>query len=85
MKTRIVQIGNSKAIRLPKVLLEESGLGEHVEIRVEGNQLIIEPADRPREGWGQAFAEMARKEHDRLLDSKEFTLSRWDEEEWAWE
>jgi antitoxin MazE len=85
MKTRIVQIGNSKAIRLPKLLLEESGLGEYVEIRVEGNHLIIEPAERPREGWDQAFAEMAREEDDVLLDSREFTPSRWDEEEWEWE
>lgn len=84
MKTRIVQIGNSKAIRLPKVLLEESGLGEYVEIRVEGNHLIIEPAERPRAGWDRAFAEMARAGDDSLLDT-ELTPYPWDETEWEWE
>jgi putative transposon-encoded protein len=27
MKTRIIRIGNSQGIRIPKVLIEQSGLG----------------------------------------------------------
>ena len=35
MKTRIVSIGNSQGIRIPKLLLEQTGLSGEVEIRAE--------------------------------------------------
>jgi antitoxin MazE len=43
MKTTIVAIGNSKGIRLPKVLLEESGIVKDVEIKVISGGLRITP------------------------------------------
>jgi antitoxin (DNA-binding transcriptional repressor) of toxin-antitoxin stability system/virulence-associated protein VagC len=44
MKTRIVRIGNSQGIRIPKVLLAETGLEGEVEIEVHGAELVIRPA-----------------------------------------
>ena len=41
MKTRLVRIGNSRGLRLPKPLLEQAGLEDEVEIRVEQGALII--------------------------------------------
>ncbi len=84
MKARIVQIGNSKGIRIPKPLLEQSGLHGDVEIRVEHNTLVICPAESPRAGWEAAFREMARRGDDALLDSSESSLSSWDKDEWEW-
>ncbi len=43
MKTTIVAIGNSKGIRLPKVLLEESGIVKYVEVKVVNGGLRITP------------------------------------------
>ncbi len=43
MKTTIVAIGNSKGVRLPKVLLEESGIVKDVEIKVISGGLRITP------------------------------------------
>ena len=37
MKTRIVAIGNSKGIRIPKLLLEQTGLSGDVEISAKAN------------------------------------------------
>jgi antitoxin MazE len=85
MKSRIVKIGNSKALRLPKPLLEESGLGEEVELTVDGRRLIVSPPDLPRSGWGSAFAEMARRGDDALLDLSDLPPSSWEETEWTWE
>ncbi len=82
MKARIVRIGNSQGIRIPKPLLEQTGLGTVVELEVQGEQIIIRPADRPREGWEAAFRTMAEAGDDALLDPEGATLSRWDEEEW---
>lgn len=85
MKTRIVQIGNSKGVRIPKLLLEQTGLDGEVEIRAERNSLVIRPVKRARAGWAAAFREMARRGDDALLDSPLPTLSSWDEDEWEWQ
>lgn len=84
MKTRVVRIGNSRGIRIPKPLLEESGLPEEVIIQVEGNTLVIKPAQKPRSTWKAAFRSMAAAGDDGLLDQEESPLSSWDDEEWEW-
>lgn len=84
VKARIVKIGNSQGIRIPKVLLEQSGLGEHVGLEVQPGQIIIRPAEHARQGWEQQFRLMAERGDDRLLDGDRATLSNWDEEEWEW-
>jgi antitoxin component of MazEF toxin-antitoxin module len=43
LKTRIVRIGNSRGIRIPKALLEQTGLTGQVELLVQGGQLVIRP------------------------------------------
>ena len=83
MKTRIVPIGNSQGIRIPKPLLEQTGLAGEVEISAAGGTLVIRPVKRPRAGWAAAFQEMARRGDDALLDVAP-SLSDWDEGEWEW-
>jgi antitoxin MazE len=85
MKARIVRIGNSRGIRIPKPLIEETGLGEEVEIQVEGNRLIIAPADRPRADWTASFRKMAQTGDDALMDGGAEVPTLWDEGEWEWE
>lgn len=83
MKTRIVKIGNSQGIRIPKPLLEQSGLGEEVELEVQPHQIVIRATKRPREGWNEAFRAMAIRGDDSLLDPDVIETS-WDDEEWEW-
>jgi antitoxin MazE len=84
MKTRIVRIGNSQGIRIPKLLIEQTSLSGEVDISVQGGSLVIKPAKKPREGWAAAFQEMARRGDDALLDDAAPTRTIWDEEEWEW-
>ena len=84
MKTRIVRIGNSQGVRIPKPLLEQTGLRGEVEIVVDNGSLVIRPAHKPREGWDEAFREMARRGDDALLDDVPPSLSSWDQDEWEW-
>ena len=44
MRTSIITIGNSKGIRIPKVLLEESGIGGEVELKARRGEIKIIPA-----------------------------------------
>lgn len=46
MRTSIISIGNSKGIRIPKLLLEESGLAQDVELHVKLGEVRITPAKK---------------------------------------
>ena len=83
MKTRIVKIGNSRGIRLPKPLIEEAGLGEDVELRVVATGLLIERAAQTREGWAETAAKVRARGEDGLLD--ESSLTNANVPQWAWE
>ena len=82
MRAQIVKIGNSQGIRIPKVLLEQTGLSGEVEMRAQDNQLVIRALKQPRHGWEEALRAMAQNGDDALLD--EPTQTRWDESEWEW-
>jgi len=66
MKTRIIRIGNSQGIRIPKSLLQKTGLSEEVEIRAENGSLVIRPAKIPRAGWAAAFKKALREDNAQL-------------------
>jgi antitoxin MazE len=84
MKTRIVRIGNSKGVRIPKPLLEESGLDGEVEIKVDNDSLVITPLKDPRQGWSKAFKTMPVRGEDTLVHGDQSRASCWDEDEWEW-
>ena len=81
-KTRIVRIGNSRGIRVPKGLLEQAQLPEEVELQAEHGRLIIRAARGPRAGWAAAAAAMRAEGEDGLLDPP--TTTRFDAQEWKW-
>ncbi len=84
MKAHIIRIGNSQGIRIPKPLLEQSGLSGEVELEVQPDRIVIRRAARPRQGWAEAFQAMAERGDDALLDAEGIAGAAWDEEEWAW-
>lgn len=82
MKAKLVRIGNSRGVRIPAKVIEQCGLGEQVELTVEGNTVVIAPARKPREGWEKSFSAMAEAGDDELL-WPEFP-NEFDEKEWTW-
>jgi antitoxin MazE len=82
IKTRIVRIGNSRGIRVPKVLLDQAQLPDEVELHAEPGRLVVQGVHRPRTGWGDAARAMSQAGHDGLLDAPSPT--RFDDEEWEW-
>ncbi len=83
MKAKIVRIGNSQGLRIPKPLLEQTGLEGEVEIRVEDQSIVISPLHDRRSDWDLAFEAMAATGDDRLLDEA-WVLTEWDEADWEW-
>lgn len=86
MKTRIVHIGNAHGIHIPTALLKAAGLalGSEVEIIAGREKLTIRKAIRPREGWAEAFEEMASRGDDALIDGIGNLPNAWDLSEWEW-
>jgi antitoxin MazE len=82
IKTQVIKIGNSQGIRIPKPLLEQSGIQKDVEIEVQSDRLIIRAVSQPRQGWDEAFAKMAERGDDVLLNDVDTT--DWDHSEWEW-
>jgi antitoxin MazE len=83
-RARLVKMGKSRGIRLPQTFLDQAELDEEVELEVQDAQVVIRLVPRPRRNWEKHSAEMAAHGDDRLLDSKAFSLTGWDEEKWVW-
>ena len=81
MKASIIQIGNSRGLRIPKPILKQCGFDSEVELEVHDKKLVIKPHTSVRKSWAKAFEKMAQNGDDQLL---EFPSSQWDEEEWEW-
>ena len=51
----LIQIGNSRGVRIPKALIEQAGLeGGELVLEVVQGGLLIKPLKRPRQGWDKA-------------------------------
>jgi antitoxin MazE len=82
VKTKIVRIGNSRGVRIPKPFLEEAGLEELVQLRVVEGGIMIESERAPRTGWADAAALAKERGDHTLID--ELVPTRFDEVDWEW-
>lgn len=74
MHTTIIKIGNSKGVRIPKPLLDESGVGVEVEITAKAGEIKIVPVKK------------SKKVSDTMLLSEKVLAKDWlrPEEDEAW-
>jgi antitoxin MazE len=82
IKLKIVQIGNSHGVRLPKLLLAQCGIKKEVEVEAIDGVITLRPTKKLRAGWEDAFVEMANRGDDKLLIPT--VESTFDESEWQW-
>ncbi|PID94186.1 MAG: MazF family transcriptional regulator [Bacteroidetes bacterium] len=80
MELPVIQIGNSKGLRLSKTLLDKYHIKDKVELILEKGYLIIKPISSPRKDWDKAFEQMAKEGDDQLLFEDIFENE--DFEEW---
>jgi len=68
METKLVQIGNSKGIRIPQKILNRCRIEDRIELSVQDNAIILKPLNKaPREGWDLAAKKMQDRGDDQLL------------------
>ena len=85
MKAKLIRIGNSRGVRLPKSLIEQAGLRDNVEIDIRGDQIIVQRAKKdPRAGWDKSIAK-AVTEYGHDVDEEFLNMpNEFDEKEWTW-
>jgi len=67
MEVQIISIGNSKGIRLPKVILEKYNLDDKLELEMKDDCIVLKPLKTPRLGWDEAFKKLNSQKDDELL------------------
>ena len=82
MKTRLVRIGNSRGLHLPKSLIEKAGLKDEVEVTLLDGVLIVTSAEHPRKGWEAAVSLLLERRDDHVFEKSAAT--RFDTEGWEW-
>ena len=83
MKTRLVQIGNSRGVRLPAGVIKACGFDHELEMRIEDGTVVLEPMRKVREGWDQAFEAMAESGDDKAV-MDDGLANEFDREDWTW-
>ena len=78
MEASIIKIGNSKGLRLNKVILEKYQFQDKVELELKEDHIVIRPVQKPRQNWEEAFREMHEAGDDELLIDDMFEDDTWD-------
>jgi antitoxin MazE len=82
MKAKLIQIGNSQGVRLPKPFIKEARLEEEVDIQVREGSIIISSMKAPRTGWEESARLIHDRKVDTLLDPP--TQTHFEQSEWEW-
>ena len=81
MELSVINIGNSKGIRLSKTILEKYSISDKIELILEKGHIILKPKAEPRKGWDKAFKKMHENGDDHLLINDVFEDESF--EEWS--
>jgi len=82
LKAKLVRIGNSRGVRIPKPLIEQANLTDDVDLQVRGASIVISSEATPRKGWAQAAQELHRRGGDEMAFPVANT--KFDLDEWQW-
>ena len=82
MKAQIIQIGNSQGIRIPKMMLEDTGISGEVELQVLADGILIRNIKKPRGDWDATFKKLAETDDDQPIDHAR--TGEFERKEWQW-
>ncbi|MGE4552008.1 MAG: AbrB/MazE/SpoVT family DNA-binding domain-containing protein [Desulfovibrionaceae bacterium] len=85
MQTQLIQIGNSKGVRLPKAILEQAGLTGPVTLSVTERGILLSPEHAARQGWAEAARSAAAEEAGAAVPDPAWTApATFTDEDWTW-
>ena len=83
MKIRVIDIGNSKGIRLSKTLIHQYNIMDEVEVELKKDCIQLKSVSSVREGWEAQFKKAVSKLSKADKDLMDVS-NKFDEEEWTW-
>ena len=82
LQVAIRAIGNSKGVVIPKIILEQSGIQELVEMSVDGEKIILsKPKNVVRDRWAEDAKSLAKAGEDKLVLGD---FSNEEDGDWIW-
>lgn len=83
MRIKVIDIGNSKGIRLSQTLLQQYNFTDEVSVELLKEGILISPPQKARTGWEEQFKLATAKitsDEKSWMDSG----NKFDKEEWTW-
>lgn len=84
MVIRLVQIGNSKGIRLPKRIIEQFSFADEIEAEIKKDGLLLKKKTKPRAGWKKQILKEIKKNGYPEMLIPDNIQNDFDESEWQW-
>jgi antitoxin MazE len=81
MHAKIIPIGTSRGIRIPKYLLDKYQLNTEVSIEETSVGILIKPIKKARTGWLDAGIKLSKIKQNSIIP---MPSSDWDKDEWTW-
>ena len=75
MQVSLINIGTSRGIRIPSVILKEFHDLDTFDLKVEDNRIILDVIKNPRDGWANKF----KNSKNELLIDDALDIEDWDE------
>lgn len=79
MKSTLRKIGNSRGVLLPASFLAACEIEHDIELRLDGNRIVIEPVRSPRAGWFDDY-----RPEDDASAWRDYAETDEDLDEWQW-
>jgi antitoxin MazE len=84
MNLELIDIGNSKGIRLPKPVIEACGIEKFMQLIIEDGKIIISPLKSLRAGWNEAFKKAGLDESSSASTEFSQIPNDFDHNDWTW-
>jgi antitoxin MazE len=82
MLVNVIQIGNSKGLRIPKSVLKQCNIKDKVEMEIDDDIIVIKALKKDvRKNWDKAFKDMHNNKDDRLYIDDSIDVEM---EDWEW-
>ena len=83
MKIKLINIGNSKGLRLPKTIIQQYNITDDLQLELKEDGILLKPFTKPRTGWSEQFEKVVKpieKQEKNWMEAH----NRFDKEEWTW-
>ena len=84
MKSKVIKVGNSKGILLPKHIIKVYEIQDEVQIELREDCIVLTPLKDPKSNWESLYQNEIKSKSDQDNNDWQNFSNKFDEEEWTW-